>query len=647
MAHLLGTQSLHVALPDRVLLDDITIGIDAGDRIGVVGRNGDGKSTLLRLLAHLSEPDEGRVTVRGGVRIGVLSQQDEATVSTSVRQRVVGDRPEYEWASDPRIRDVLTGLLDEIDLDTPLGDLSGGQLRRVHLAELLVGDWDVLLLDEPTNHLDVEGISWLAQHLRRRWNPRDGGLVVVTHDRWFLDEVCTRMWEVHDGVVDPFEGGYAAYVLQRVERDRQAATIESKRQNLMRKELAWLRRGAPARTAKPKFRIDAANELIAGEPPLRDTVELTQLATSRLGRDVIDILDVDAGYGDVTVLKDVTLHIGPADRIGVLGPNGAGKSTLLALVTGDLEPQAGRVKRGKTVTVKQVTQRLEGLQEHLRSRVSDVVGQYRTTFRAGKDEVSPGQLLERLGFTTAHQKVLVGALSGGQQRRLDLLLTLLEEPNVLVLDEPTNDMDTDMLAAMEDLLDTWPGPLIVVSHDRYLLERVTDIQYAVLDGRVRHVPGGVEQYLQLRADGGSAGNPASASASTASSKAKSSSAKSSSAKTSSSPASATSSSGARTPTPSDVAAAGPAGSGAAGGRSSAGPSAMSGAQAHAAQKELGAVERRMQKLMGQTEKLHTKLADHDQSDYQGLQSITEELRAMEAEIENLEERWLELSEQIE
>ncbi|WP_010551085.1 ABC-F family ATP-binding cassette domain-containing protein [Brachybacterium paraconglomeratum] len=618
MAHLLGTQSLHVALPDRVLLDDVTVGIDEGDRIGVVGRNGDGKSTLLRLLARAQEPDEGRVTVRGGVRVGVLTQQDEATVGASVRDRVVGDRPEYEWASDARIRDVLAGLLGGIDLDAPLTDLSGGQLRRVHLAELLVGDWDVLLLDEPTNHLDVEGIAWLAEHLRRRWSAKDGGLVVITHDRWFLDAVCTRMWEVHDGIVEPFEGGYAAYVLQRVERDRQAAAIESKRQNLMRKELAWLRRGAPARTSKPKFRIDAANELIAGEPPVRDTVALTQLATSRLGRDVIDVLDVDAGYGGTTVLEDVTLHIGPADRIGILGPNGAGKSTLLALITGDLEPLAGRVKRGKTVTVRQVSQRLEGLQEHLDSRVSDVVGRYRTTFTAGKDEVSPGQLLERLGFTAAHQKVQVKALSGGQQRRLDLLLTLLEEPNVLVLDEPTNDMDTDMLAAMEDLLDTWPGPLLVVSHDRYLLERITDTQYAVLDGTVRHVPGGVEQYLALRA--------------------------------ASEEAAAGSASGRATGAGSSGAAGSGSGAGGAGpsgsGGSSAGAAALSGAEAHAAQKELGAIERRMQKLEKQTESLHAKLAGHDQSDYQGLQEITAQLQEVERENEQLEERWLELSEQL-
>ncbi|GAB4096403.1 ABC-F family ATP-binding cassette domain-containing protein [Brachybacterium horti] len=597
MAHLLGTQSLHLALPDRVLLDDVTLGIDEGDRIGVVGRNGDGKSTLLRLLSRERTPDSGRVTVRGGVRVGVLAQQDEAAPGVSVRDRVVGDRPEHEWASDPRIRDVLAGLLGGIDLDQELTALSGGQLRRVHLAELLVGDWDVLLLDEPTNHLDVEGIAWLAEHLRRRWSVRDGGLVVITHDRWFLDAVCTRMWEVHDGVVDPFEGGYAAYVLQRVERDRQAAAIESKRQNLMRKELAWLRRGAPARTSKPKFRIDAANELIAGEPPVRDTVELTQLATSRLGRDVIDVLDVTAGYDGTPVLEDVTLHIGPADRIGILGPNGAGKSTLLGLVRGTVTPMSGRVKRGKTVTVRQVSQRLEGLADLGEERISDVVGRYRTTFRAGKDEVSPGQLLERLGFTTAHQKVQVKALSGGQQRRLDLLLTLLEEPNVLVLDEPTNDMDTDMLAAMEDLLDTWPGPLLVVSHDRYLLERVTDQQYAVLDGHVRHLPGGVEQYLALRAEQERAGTGPSAPSAAAA--------------------------------PADTSPASPA---------------LSGKEQREAQKELSALERRIEKLAAQRERLAERMAAHDQSDYTGLAGLTAEMTGLQQEEEQAEERWLELSE---
>ncbi|MGY5763585.1 ABC-F family ATP-binding cassette domain-containing protein [Brachybacterium sp. DNPG3] len=599
MAHLLGTQSLHVALPDRVLLDDITLGIDEGDRIGVVGRNGDGKSTLLRLLSRVQEPDSGRVTVRGDVRVGVLSQQDTATPGASVRDRVVGDRPEHEWASDARIRDVLAGLLAGIGLDEQLTALSGGQLRRVHLAELLVGDWDVLLLDEPTNHLDVEGIAWLAEHLGRRWGAKDGGLVVITHDRWFLDAVCTRMWEVHDGIVEPFEGGYAAYVLQRVERDRQAAAVEAKRQNLMRKELAWLRRGAPARTSKPKFRIDAANELIADEPPVRDTVELSQLATSRLGRDVIDILDVDAGYGERTVLRDVTLHIGPADRIGVLGPNGAGKSTLLGLVMGTVLPSSGRVKRGKTVTVRQVSQRLDGLAEHTDERISDIVGRYRTTFRAGKDEVSPGQLLERLGFTTAHQKVQVKALSGGQQRRLDLLLTLLEEPNILVLDEPTNDMDTDMLAAMEDLLDTWPGPLIVVSHDRYLLERVTDVQYAVLEGHVRHLPGGIDEYLRLRAASPSAAGGSAGSSDRASG---------------------------------------------ADGASGSGASGPTGAERRAAQKEVASLERRVERMQQSIDRAKAALADHDPSDYAGLAEEMKRISAQEVELGELEARWYEAME---
>lgn len=597
MAHLLGAENLHVNLPERVLLEAVTLGVEDGDRIGVVGRNGDGKSTLLRLLGGQQEPDGGRVTVRGDVRVGVLDQQDAATPGVSVRERVVGDVPEYAWASDPRIRDVLAGLLGGIDLDAPLTSLSGGQLRRVHLAALLVGDWDVILLDEPTNHLDVEGIAWLAAHLKRRWSGGAGGLVVVTHDRWFLDEVCTRMWEVHDGVVDPFEGGYAAYVLQRVERDRQAAAIEAKRQNLMRKELAWLRRGAPARTSKPKFRIDAANELIAGEPPVRDTVALTQLATSRLGRDVIDLIDVEAGYGGAPVLRDVTLRIGPADRIGILGPNGAGKSTLLALVMGELEPVAGRVKRGKTVTVRQVSQRLEGLSEHAQERISDVLGRYRTTFRAGKDEVSPGQLLERLGFSSAHQKVRIKELSGGQQRRLDLLLTLLEEPNVLVLDEPTNDMDTDMLAAMEDLLDTWPGPLLVVSHDRYLLERVTDLTYAVLDGHVRHLPGGVEQYLSLRRE-----QPDTATAPTAAS---------------------TPQGGAET------------------------SSGMSGAQLHAARKELASIERKLGKLQQQIDAITEQMGAHDPADYTGLQELAAQQQGLRDEAEGLEERWLELGAEIE
>ncbi|TCI98695.1 ABC-F family ATP-binding cassette domain-containing protein [Aeromicrobium sp. IC_218] len=498
MAHLLGAENLSLEFPTKRVLDSVSLGLDEGDRVGVVGRNGDGKSTLMRLLAGRLEPDEGRVTRRRDVTVGFLDQADVLDADLTVARTVVGDTVEHEWAGDARVRDVIDGLVADLPWDAEVGTLSGGQRRRVALAALLVGEWDVLFLDEPTNHLDVEGVAWLAEHLKRRWSPTAGGLLVVTHDRWFLDEVCTGTWEVHDGIVEPFEGGYAAYVLQRVERDRQAAAIESKRQNLMRKELAWLRRGAPARTSKPKFRIDAANELIEREPPVRDAVELQQLATARLGKDVVDLLDVSVAYGDKVVLRDVEWRIGPGERTGILGVNGAGKSTLLGAVTGAVTPTSGRVKRGKTVRIAVLTQALSELDEIADDRVSDVVGRQRATYVAGGKEMTPGQLLERLGFTSAQLSTPVKDLSGGQKRRLQLLLILLDEPNVLILDEPTNDLDTDMLAAIEDLLDTWPGTLLVVSHDRYLLERVTDQQYAVIDGGLRHLPGGVEEYLRLR-----------------------------------------------------------------------------------------------------------------------------------------------------
>ncbi|KGM16537.1 ABC transporter ATPase, partial [Actinotalea fermentans ATCC 43279 = JCM 9966 = DSM 3133] len=507
MAHLLGGESLRLEYPTTLVFESVTVGISEGDRIGVVGRNGDGKSSLLRLLAGRLEPDGGRVTVRGGVRLGVLEQGDVLDPALTVGAAVVGDRPEHEWAGDAKVRDVLAGLVADLPWDGLVGNLSGGERRRVALAALLAGDHDVLFLDEPTNHLDVQAITWLAGHLKARWAPNAGGLLVVTHDRWFLDEVCTATWEVHDGVVEPFEGGYAAYVLQRVERDRMAAATEARRQNLMRKELAWLRRGAPARTSKPKFRIDAANALIADVPPLRNPTELARLATARLGKDVIDIVDVSVSYGEPgtptehPVLRDVTWLVGPGERTGILGTNGAGKSTLLGLVTGEVAPTTGRVKRGTTVKVAALTQDLAELADVADERVSDVVARYRTTYATGSGssarDLTPGQLLERLGFTNAQLATPVRDLSGGQRRRLQLLLTLLDEPNVLVLDEPTNDMDTDMLAAIEDLLDTWPGTLVVVSHDRYLLERVTDQQYAVLDGHLRHVPGGVDEYLRL------------------------------------------------------------------------------------------------------------------------------------------------------
>src|SRR5690606_37701372 len=457
-------------------------------------RNGDGKSTLLRILAKRFEPDRGRVTWRRDLRVGVVEQQDELEPGHTAITAVVGDRPAHEWASDPAVRDVLAGLMSDLDHDAPVETLSGGQRRRVALARTLVRRWDLLVLDEPTNHLDLEGVTWLARHVRSR----SEALLVVTHDRWFLDEVCTLTWEVHDGTVDAFEGGYAAYVLQRVERDRQAAAAEERRQNLMRKELAWLRRGAPARTSKPKFRIEAANALIEREPPVRDSVSLARLATARLGKDVVDLLDVSVEYDGRPVLRDVVWRIGPGERAGILGRNGAGKSTLLGLVTGAVQPTEGRVKRGKTVKIAALTQQLDDLDAVADDRVSEVVARKRASYVADGREMTPGQLLERLGFTSAQLSTPVRDLSGGQRRRLQLLLILLDEPNVLILDEPTNDMDTDMLAAIEDLLDTWPGTLLVVSHDRYLLERVTDHQYAVMGTHLRHLSGGVDEYLRLQ-----------------------------------------------------------------------------------------------------------------------------------------------------
>ena len=485
------------------MFDNVTLGLNEGDRVGVVGRNGDGKTSLLEMLAGRLRPNAGRVTVRGGVRVGVLDQGDTLADELTVEQAVVGDTPEHVWAGDARVRDVIRGLLADVPWDAPLTVLSGGQRRRVALAALLAGEWEVLLLDEPTNHLDVEAITWLAEHLKRRWPANVGGLLVITHDRWFLDEVCTATWEVHDRLVEPFEGGYAAYILQRVERDRMAASAEAKRQNLARKELAWLRRGAPARTSKPKFRIDAANALIADVPEIRDKVSLQSLAVARLGKDVVDLLGVSAGYDGTEVLHDVEWRIAPGERTGILGVNGAGKSTLLGLITGAVKPTAGTVRRGKTVKVAALTQRLGDLEEHMHEPVRVIVERLRTSYTIGTgaqaQELTPSALLERLGFAAAQLSTPVRDLSGGQQRRLQLLLILLEQPNVLILDEPTNDMDTDMLAVIEDLLDSWPGTLIVVSHDRYFLERVTDQQYAILDGRLRHLPGGIDEYLRRRA----------------------------------------------------------------------------------------------------------------------------------------------------
>ena len=502
MAILLGCDSVSLEFPTKHIFDSVTLGVGEGDRIGIVGKNGDGKSTLLSVLAGTLEPDDGRVTHRRDTTIGLLGQKDNLADTDTVHHAVVGDTPEYEWASSPRTRQILAGLISDVPWEGTVGELSGGQRRRVDLARLLIGDYDVLMLDEPTNHLDMRTINWLALHLKARWQRGQGAMLVVTHDRWFLDEVCTSMWEVHDGQVDPFEGGYSAYILQRVERDRMAAVTEERRRNMARKELAWLSRGAQARSTKPKFRVDAARELIADVPPVRDELELKRLAVSRLGKQVIDVVDVDAGYADTDgapkqVLSDVTWLIGAGDRYGLLGENGAGKSTLLDVIQGKIEPMRGRVKIGQTVRFGVLSQQLEELEPYMGDTIREVLSNYKKYYVIDGKETSPEKLCERLGFTTQQLWSRIGDLSGGQRRRLSLLLTILDEPNVLILDEPGNDLDTDMLAIVEDLLDGWPGTLILVTHDRFLMERVTDQQWALLDGHLTHMPGGVDQYLRL------------------------------------------------------------------------------------------------------------------------------------------------------
>lgn len=588
VAHLLGAEAIHLAYPTGVVFESVTLGVNEGARIGIVGRNGDGKSSLLGVLTGRLHPDSGRVTRRSSLQVSALSQADNLDPSHTVGWTLVGDQPEHQWAGDARVRDVVDGLVSDIDWHATVSTLSGGQRRRVQLARLLIGEWDVIALDEPTNHLDIEGITWLAGHLKQRWARNSGGLLVVTHDRWFLDEVADTTWEVHDGIVEPFEGGYAAYVLQRVERDRQAAASEAKRQNLMRKELAWLRRGAPARTSKPKFRIEAANQLIADVPPLRNTVELAKLATARLGKDVIDLLEVSVSFEGRQVLRDVEWRIAPGERTGIVGANGAGKSTLLGLIAGTVEPDSGRVKRGKTVRLAVLDQQGDELSALAGDRIADILGRLQRGYEVEGREVTPAQLLERLGFGRGQLSARVGELSGGQRRRLQLMLTLLSEPNVLLLDEPTNDVDTDMLTATEDLLDSWAGTLIVVSHDRYLLERVTDQQYAILDGRLRHLPGGVDEYLQL------------------SNRSKSS-------------------------QPQVVPR----------------PTVKSGAQRRAAEKELAALDRQLARLAERIAAKHTELAEHDQSDHVGITRLTGELRSLEDEVAATEGRWLDLSEELE
>lgn len=732
----LGLEHVSLAFATKTIFTDVTQGVFEGDRIGIVGKNGDGKSTLLHLFRGTQEPDSGRVTKRGGLTFGMLDQRDPLDDNATIREAALEGRADYEWASDNTSREIVEALLGGMSLDAKVGSLSGGQRRRADLARLLLKDWDILALDEPTNHLDVVTIHWLAEHLKNRWSKGQGVLLLVTHDRWFLDEVCESMWEVHDGVIEPFEGGYSAYMLQRVERDRQADVRETKRRNLARKELAWLSRGARARSTKQKFHVKAARELIADVPPMRNTVELKQMATSRLGKQVVDLINVtqifehtqgmaeidpdvaalddsasrvdvvnamyaepqlhgsvevavtdmddprlvDAGVPEaieaaakareaeanapsdierevrrqntggetigsdaldeeaatfaarkVTVsgreiLDDVTWLIGPGDRFGIVGANGAGKSTLLKLIDGTLTPTVGHVNIGKTVKFAVLSQRLDELEKLGQYKIKEVLSRYKPSYIVEGKEVTPGQLMERLGFESAQLMTPIRDLSGGQKRRMQLLLILLDEPNVLIMDEPGNDLDTDMLAVMEDLLDTWPGTLIVVSHDRYLLERVTDQQFALIGGKVRHLPGGVQDYLDMVEDlknGKGLPEDRAGFAGTGGSSAKRG-AQGKGSAAESLPQS-TSSEGAQ---------------------DSAEPK-LSGKAFHEASKRVNAIERKLAKLEEQKSDLEAQMASHDPSDYEGLNKLNEQLTAVNSESDDLEAEWLELSEQLE
>ncbi len=593
LVNLSGVGKDHAA---RTILEDVTLGIADRDRIGVVGGNGQGKSTLLELIAGAQQADSGQVTRVGGLRIGILDQGDRLAPGETIAEVLVGDRPEHEWAGDREFRGVLEGLLGGVALDrftggieTPVAGLSGGERRRIALALTLLDHPDLLLLDEPTNHLDVEAIAWLGAHLAAR----DGAMLVVTHDRWFLDAVSTRTWEVADRAVHQYEGGYAAYVLARAERDRQRETREDRRQQLMRKELAWLRRGPPARTSKPRFRIDAANALIADEPPARDSTELLRFASSRLGNKVLEAEDIAYGYGDLSVLSHLTWRIGPGDRLALVGANGSGKSTLLRLLAGELTPIRGEVRRGQTVKLAHLSQ--EALPVAGRMTVLEAVEEVRgRATLAGGEEITAGRLADRFGFRGEKARTPVGELSGGERRRLTLMRLLMSEPNVLLLDEPTNDLDIETLTALEDLLDHWPGTLLLVSHDRYFVERVADNVFA-LDalGGLRHLPGGIDQYLAELAP----------------------------------PVAAT---GALGPAPSSGAV--PAGA----------PAPKAGTLIRQAGKELQRIERELDRLSADEQRLHAAMAEQA-TDHSSLSALTVELEALVAERDHLESAWLETS----
>lgn len=679
----LGLEHVSLEFATKTIFKDVTQGVFEGDRIGIVGKNGDGKSTLLKLLQGAIDPDSGRVTRRNGLTFGILSQRDPLDDNATVRQAALENRQDYEWAADSKQREIVESLLGGINLEAKVGTLSGGQRRRADLARLLLHDWDILALDEPTNHLDVLTIHWLAEHLLHRWQDGQGALLLVTHDRWFLDEVCSSMWEVHDGAIDPFEGGYSAYMMQRVERERQADVREERRRNLARKELAWLSRGARARSTKQKFHVKQARELIADVPPMRDTLELKRMATSRLGKQVVDLIDVtqifedssspaasDADIvkspfsqpthdGSVTIsveesqesqesqaesplsqeesplketcaalqktisgrmiLDNQTWLIGPGDRFGIVGANGAGKSTLLGIIDGSLHPTKGHVNIGKTVKFAVLSQRLEELEKLGKYKVKEVLSRYKPSYIIDGKEMTPGQLMERLGFKPEQLMTPIADLSGGQKRRMQLLLILLNEPNVLIMDEPGNDLDTDMLAVMEDLLDTWPGTLIVVSHDRYLLERVTDQQFALIDGKIRHLPGGVDEYLKIMEDYERANMQESKADFAAESGSKSES-KSESEEGVGLDSNQKSNQKAE--------------------------AKLSGKAYYDATRRVAAIERKLEKLEEEKSAIEQKMASHDPSDFVGLQELNEKLQANQSESSALEEEWLELSEQI-
>ena len=609
MANLVSVERASLALGTTRILEGVSLGVTSGTRIGVVGRNGDGKSTLLRVLAGLQTVDEGRITRLGSLTIAMLTQVDTLDPEATVRTAVLGDLPEHVWAGDPRIRDILDGLLGGIDapdvggLEAIVGPLSGGERRRLALAALLAADPDLLLLDEPTNHLDVEGVAWLADHLATRRTRPGTAVVAVTHDRWFLDEVATTTWEVVDGQVNFYDGGYAAYVLAKAERDRVATVTEERRSNLLRKELAWLRRGPPARSTKPKFRIDAANELIADEPAARDEVSLVRFATTRLGKDVVDLIDASVTLGGRRLLDRVTWRLAPGDRIGIVGVNGSGKSTLMRAIFGDLGLSAGKRKVGKTVSMAYLTQEVRELEKFADWRVIEAIEDVKQYTRLGDKEVSASQLAKRLGFSGGRQQTRVSDLSGGERRRLQFLRLLMAEPNVLILDEPTNDLDIETLTSMEDVLDGWAGTLLVVSHDRYLLERMCDRQVAMLgDGGIRDLPGGVEQYLDLRhaaraaAAAGSAGG-----------------------------------------------AGGPRGS--VGSASQAGSPGPSAAEVREAKKDLNRIERLLTKLSAQEDKIHLEMAAKA-ADHAAVLALNDKLRAIVDEREALELEWLSVAEVV-